>query len=151
MTAEHHIQPYRDDSHRSGLIQLWHEAFHQPTGHNDPQRSLDKKLALADGLLFVVTVGDQVVGSVMAGYDGHRGWLYSVAVLAAQRRRGIGAALVKHAEQALIQRGCVKVNLQVVAGNEEVVGFYEALGFAQEPRISMGKLHVPLSDVDAAA
>lgn len=140
MTTEHHIQPYQDESHRSGLIQLWEEAFHQPTGHNDPQRSLDKKLALADGLLFVATVGEQVVGSVMAGYDGHRGWLYSVAVLAAQRKRGIGSALVKHAEQALTHRGCVKVNLQVVAGNEDVVGFYEALGFQQEPRTSMGKL-----------
>jgi ribosomal protein S18 acetylase RimI-like enzyme len=82
---------------------------------------------------------DTLAGTAMAGYDGHRGWIYSVAVAPQFRRRGIGAALVRQAEAALAARGCLKLNLQIVAGNEQVVGFYPSLGFAVEPRVSMGK------------
>ncbi|MBK5549274.1 GNAT family N-acetyltransferase, partial [Pseudomonas sp. TH03] len=64
---------------------------------------------------------------------------YSVAVHPAQRRQGLGARLVRHAEQALTARGCMKINLQIVSTNESVKGFYESLGYAVEPRISMGK------------
>jgi ribosomal protein S18 acetylase RimI-like enzyme len=80
-----------------------------------------------------------VVGTVLAGYDGHRGWLYSVAVHPAHRRRGLGARLVHHAESVLTGRGCMKINLQIVSTNESVKTFYEALGYSTEPRISMGK------------
>jgi ribosomal protein S18 acetylase RimI-like enzyme len=75
----------------------------------------------------------------MAGYDGHRGWLYSVAVHPSHRREGLGAKLVRHAEDALITRGCMKINLQIVSANASVADFYEALGYSIEPRISMGK------------
>ncbi len=75
----------------------------------------------------------------MAGYDGHRGWLYAVAVDPGQRRGGVGTALVRHAEQMLRDLGCGKVNLQVRATNAAVVSFYERLGYAVEERISMGK------------
>lgn len=81
-----------------------------------------------------------VLGTILAGYDGHRGWLYSVAVDPANRRSGIGAALVRHAQRALAELGCMKVNLQIMSGNEAVAGFYEKLGFTVEARISMGKL-----------
>lgn len=75
----------------------------------------------------------------MSGYDGHRGWLYSLAVLPEHRHAGIGSALVLHAEKALLSRGCLKINLQVVESNSQVVTFYQALGYAVEPRVSMGK------------
>jgi ribosomal protein S18 acetylase RimI-like enzyme len=75
----------------------------------------------------------------MAGYDGHRGWIYSVAVSTAHRRRGIGSQLVRMAERALATMGCVKVNLQIMEGNEHVTAFYAALGFSVEKRVSMGK------------
>ncbi|MDD2770310.1 MAG: GNAT family acetyltransferase [Methylococcus sp.] len=134
------IQPYNDESHKSGIIELWNIAFNNPTDHNAPELSIAKKQAVNDGLLFVAVRKDQVIGSIMAGYDGHRGWLYSVAVLPDQRKLGVGAALVAHAEKALTNKGCKKINLQIVAGNAQVVGFYEAIGYTQEPRISMGKL-----------
>jgi ribosomal protein S18 acetylase RimI-like enzyme len=134
------IETFHDEQHHTGLVHLLTVAFGNPTGHNTPALSIAKKQAVHDGLLFVAVADANVIGSIMAGYDGHRGWLYSVAVLPAHRKRGIGSALVAHAEKALIQRGCAKINLQVVAGNEEVVGFYEAIGYLQEPRISMGKL-----------
>jgi ribosomal protein S18 acetylase RimI-like enzyme len=75
----------------------------------------------------------------MGGYDGHRGWVYSVAVRPQHRRRGIGRALLARLEAALIERGCLKVNLQVRASNAEVIAFYERLGYVVEERVSMGK------------
>ena len=75
----------------------------------------------------------------MAGYDGHRGWLYAIAVLSGHRARGIGARLVREAEQRLHELGCRKINLQVRSTNAEVVSFYEAVGYFVEDRISMGK------------
>ena len=134
------ISHFSDAAHRADVIRLWGDVFGHASGHHTPGLSIDKKLALADELFFVAHDAGSVVGTVMAGYDGHRGWLYSVAVDPAHRKRGIGAALVMHAEKALVARGCMKINLQVLGGNEAVVGFYEALGFAVEPRISMGKL-----------
>lgn len=75
----------------------------------------------------------------MGGYDGHRGWVYSLAVGEARRHTGIGSALVERIEDALKALGCLKVNLQVVGSNSNVVDFYKRLGFSVEDRISMGK------------
>ncbi|WP_431276052.1 GNAT family acetyltransferase [Variovorax ureilyticus] len=133
------IATYSDGVHRAGVVALWRKTFDYGTPHNDADYSLDLKLKADDGLLFVALEDGAVIGTTMAGFDGHRGWIYSVAVDPAFRRRGIGAALVRHAEQALKAQGCPKVNLQIVTGNEQVIGFYESLGFSVEPRISMGK------------
>ena len=133
------IATYLDHIHRSQVIELWHTVFGYEAAHNAPALAIDKKLAVQDGLYFVALAGDIVTGTILAGYDGHRGWLYSVAVHPAHRNCGIGAALVRHAERALTDRGCMKVNLQIVGGNESVSRFYAALGYAVEERISMGK------------
>jgi ribosomal protein S18 acetylase RimI-like enzyme len=137
MTIE--VIPYADGSHRRQVVGLWKTVFGYETAHNDPNLSIDRKLAAADGLLFVALSGGIVVGTIMAGYDGHRGWIYSVAVEPTHRHQGIGTQLVSHAEAALAKRGCVKINLQILEGNEGTVEFYETLGFVVEPRISMGK------------
>jgi ribosomal protein S18 acetylase RimI-like enzyme len=76
----------------------------------------------------------------MAGYDGHRGWLYAVAVHPEQRRVGLGERLVRCAEDALTERGCMKINLQLLASNEATAEFYRSLGYTVEPRVSMGKV-----------
>jgi ribosomal protein S18 acetylase RimI-like enzyme len=122
------------------VVELWDAVFPNSTGHNDPKASIGRKVAADDGLFFVAVDGDSIVGTVLAGYDGHRGWLYSVAVAPNRRRDGIGSQLIRHAEQALAQRGCPKLNIQVRADNAAVVAFYESLGFQTEERISMGKL-----------
>ena len=75
----------------------------------------------------------------MAGYDGHRGWIYSLAVHHNQRNQGIASDLLKHAENQLIDRGCMKINLQILAGNESVQAFYKANGYSVEQRVNMGK------------
>ncbi|MEY4563150.1 MAG: hypothetical protein RLZZ618_2427 [Pseudomonadota bacterium] len=133
------ISTYADDTHRSQVADLWARVFAYGDAHNAPAVTIDKKLALNDGLFFVAVADNRVVGTAMAGYDGHRGWLYAVAVDPLLRHQKLGSALVRHAEQALIERGCMKINLQIVEGNDAVAAFYETLGYATEQRISMGK------------
>ena len=123
----------------AGVVALW-RACGLVASYNDPVADFRfaKAGACSDVLVGVDAAGG-VLGSVMVGHDGHRGWLYSVAVDPSQRKQGLGAALVRHAEQALGARGCLKINLQIVGGNESVSAFYASLGYAIEPRISMGK------------
>ena len=133
------IIPYSDRVHRAEVIALWEAVFGFEAAHNKPALVIEKKVAFGDELFFVALFGDVVIGTVMAGYDGHRGWIYSVAVSPVHRRRGVGAQLVRFAERALVSKGCVKVNLQIMEGNESVAAFYVALGFSVEKRVSMGK------------
>jgi ribosomal protein S18 acetylase RimI-like enzyme len=135
----HSIIEYSDERHRQHVIDLWKSVLGYDAPHNSPELSIDRKLAVQDGLFFVAHDGSDVVGTVMAGYDGHRGWLYSVAVHPKVRKQGLGAELVRHAEMALAERGCVKINLQILGGNASVTAFYESLGYVVEPRVSMGK------------
>lgn len=132
------IRPYQQED-RGGLLSLWGEVFGASAGHNNPETSLDKKLRHDPDLLLVAVMDSLVVGSVMGGYDGHRGWIYSLAVTPSLRRKGIASALMHKIEVLLRTRGCLKVNLQVVSSNSEVVVLYEELGFHVEERISMGK------------
>ncbi|MFJ4143633.1 GNAT family acetyltransferase [Pseudomonas sp. NPDC089734] len=133
------IVGYSDRHHRLGVISLWETVFEYDTPHNRPDLSIDKKLAVADQLFFVAVEGNDVIGTLIAGYDGHRGWLYSVAVHPSVRGQGLGTALVRQAEQALTALGCLKINLQIRNTNEGVRAFYESLGYAVEHHISMGK------------
>lgn len=137
--TDYSIMPFSDPTHREQVIALWQKVCPYDAPQNRPALSIAKKIAFNDGLFFVAVAGAEVVGTVMAGYDGHRGWIYSVAVSPAHQRRGIGSKLVRFAERALAAKGCVKINLQIMDGNEAVTAFYAALGFSIEKRISMGK------------
>ncbi len=138
--ASFHIEEFDNIAHRSQVMDLWRASFSYGTPHNEPGLVIDKKRVMNDGLFFVGLVDGVVAGTVMAGYDGHRGWLYSVAVASAHRKLQLGSALVRHAEAALAARGCLKINLQLTAGNESVSDFYARLGYRIEPRVSMGKI-----------
>ncbi len=122
------------------VVSLWTNVFGYPAPHNDPAIAIRRKLVVDDGLFFVAELKGVLVGTIMAGYDGHRGWLYSLAVAPAFRRRGFGAALMWHAEQELRRRDCPKINLQILATNEGVAQLYQRLGYRVEDRISMGKV-----------
>jgi len=130
-------------SDTDAVVALWQEAFPEyreaTRPHRNPHLSIANKLATQPELFFVAVLGERVVGTVMAGYDGHRGWLYSLAVGASQRRLGIGTRLIAHAEAALVALGCPKVNLQVLTAKAEVRAFYEALGYRADAVISLGK------------
>jgi ribosomal protein S18 acetylase RimI-like enzyme len=132
------IRPYEDQDERQ-VVALWGEVLTDSAPHNEPATALRLKLAVERDLLLVAVLDGAVIGTVMGGYDGHRGWVYSVAVSPAERRRGVGTALLRRLEEALTARGCLKVNLQVRASNVGVVAFYERLGYAVEERVSMGK------------
>jgi ribosomal protein S18 acetylase RimI-like enzyme len=132
------VRPYEDPDELA-VIALWSEVLPPNAPHNDPATSIRKKLAVERDLFLVAEVEGAVVGTVMGGYDGHRGWVYSVAVKPHHRRQGIGAALIRRLETALAERGCLKVNLQVRASNAEVIAFYEKLGYGVEQLFSMGK------------
>jgi len=113
----------------AGLVRAW----------NDPKKDIARKLKVQRELFLVAELESVVVGVVMAGYDGHRGWINYLAVDIGQRRRGIGSALMRDAERRLRLLGCPKINLQVRAESSEVQAFYAALGFKNDPVTSLGK------------
>ncbi|MBN3771088.1 GNAT family acetyltransferase [Burkholderia sp. Se-20378] len=137
------IRPF-ERADTDAVLAVWRDAFPQyedadAPPHRDPLRSIELKLATQPELFFVATSDARVVGTLMAGFDGHRGWLYSFGVSNDARRLGVGRALIAHAERALAARGCLKVNLQVLPGNDDACRFYAALGYRVEERISFGK------------
>jgi ribosomal protein S18 acetylase RimI-like enzyme len=134
------IRQYHDATDREQVISLWHTVFGYETAHNEPSLAIAKKVNTNDRLFFVAEADGKVIGTAMAGYDGHRGWLYAIAVHPNCRRIGIGSNLVRHAERNLASVGCMKINLQVLATNEATAAFYKSMGYAVEPRISMGKV-----------
>jgi len=101
---------------------------------------MNDKFAQQPELFFVGHADDRLVATCMAGYDGHRGWLYCVAVDPEQQGGGHGREIVQHAVSALKQLGCAKINLQIRADNHKVESFYKDLGFVTEARISMGMI-----------
>ncbi|WP_319583059.1 GNAT family acetyltransferase [uncultured Pseudodesulfovibrio sp.] len=133
------INTYNDSLHRERVMALWREVFGYPAAYNDPAFVIDRKIAV-DDLFWVAEDGGEVAGTIMAGYDGHRGWIYSLTVTQGLRGQGLGSRLLDHALCALKKIGCVKVNLQILESNETVRRFYEANGFTVEPRLSMGKV-----------
>jgi ribosomal protein S18 acetylase RimI-like enzyme len=138
MAAHLELRVYRKDDEEA-VVLLWNDVFKKPEPRNEPHFVIAKKLAIQADLFFVAEEGRAIVGTAMGGYDGHRGWLYTVAVRSDVRRRGIGSALVRRVESALAGLGCPKINLQVLVANAAVVSFYERLGYAVEERVSMGK------------
>jgi len=128
-----------DPSHFDGVRDLWREAFPDDPPWNAAEIAIPAKLKIQSTLFLVAIDQGCVVGSIMAGYDGHRGWLYAAAVLQSHQRKGIGAALVREAENRLSTMGCTKINLQVRSSNTAVTRFYRSLGYEIEERVSMGK------------
>ncbi|MBM3957421.1 MAG: GNAT family acetyltransferase [Gemmatimonadetes bacterium] len=131
------ILPFRE-ADREEVIRLW-ERCGLVAPQNDPSEDIDMKLAFQPDLFLIGVAGGRVVASAMAGYEGHRGWVNYVGVAPEYRRKGYGRAMMEEAERRLVALGCVKVNLQVRAGNSEVAAFYEAAGYSVEERVSMGK------------
>jgi ribosomal protein S18 acetylase RimI-like enzyme len=143
------ILEYNNVKHRDQVVALWKDTFGYRAARNDPGFVIDQKMTMLDGLFFVATHQEGIVGTVMAGYDGHRGWIYALAVHPGHRKKGIASLLLSHAERRLASLGCVKINLQILKGNADVQRFYRANGYALEDRISMGKeIDENLFDID---
>jgi ribosomal protein S18 acetylase RimI-like enzyme len=114
---------------RCGLTRPW----------NDPAKDIRRKLAEQPELFGVLCDGEALIGTVMAGYEGHRGWINYLAVSPDRQREGQGQRLMAWAEARLRERGCPKINLQVRQGNDAVLAFYAAIGFADDQVVSLGK------------
>ena len=127
------------ESDRPGVIALWNEAFPDNSPWNIPDEDIDRKLKIQKELFIIAEYENNIIGSAMAGFDGHRGWVYYVAVLKKFRKHGVGEALMNHVERELAQIDCTKLNLQVRSTNTEVIEFYKKLGYNLEDRVSMGK------------
>ena len=134
------IRIYDNDQDKERVIELWNKVFPITSPHNDPLTSINRKLSIKDNLFFIAESDEKkVIGTIMAGYDGHRGWIYSLAVNPDYRKKRIGTLLLKHAEKELLKLDCPKINLQILPSNKEVISFYKKNGFSIEERISMGK------------
>ena len=134
------IRIYNNKKDREAVLKIYKSSFSADSPHNDPSVSIDRKLMQKDDLFFVAdTDNGNVIGTVMVGYDGHRGWIYSLTVATDYRHKGAGSEILKFAEKKLESLGCPKINLQVLATNTDVVKFYKKNGYDIEERISMGK------------
>jgi ribosomal protein S18 acetylase RimI-like enzyme len=107
--------------------------------NNDPYKDIRRKMAVRPDLFLVGIVDDQIVATVMAGYDGHRGWLNYLGVLRAFRKRGLARLIISEAERLLRLEGCAKINLQVRTANHGVVEFYRRIGYSTDDVLGMGK------------
>ena len=117
----------------AGLVRPW----------NDPHRDIERKKTVQRDLFLVAVEDDSILGAGMAGYDGHRGWVNYLAVRPDARQVGIGRALMAEFESRLLALGCPKVNLQVRAGNDDVLAFYARLGYEADHAVSLGKRLIP--------
>lgn len=126
------------------VIALW-ERCGLTRPQNDPRKDIERKLNMQPELFLVALEAETptIIGTVMAGYDGHRGWINYLAVDPEARRRGLGRELMQRAEAELLKRGCPKINLQIRGSNTEALGFYRAIGFLQDDVVSMGKRLIP--------
>ena len=135
------IRPYQaeDEAH---VLALW-RACGLTKPWNDPLADIARKLTVQPEMFLVGTLPDagreEVMASVMCGYDGHRGWVNYLAVAPAHRKHGFARALMHEAERLLTQRGAAKLNLQVRTSNAEVLAFYARLGYVQDDVVSLGK------------
>lgn len=112
-----------------GLIRPW----------NDPQRDIARKLTEQPELFLVAVDGDKPIGTAMVGFDGHRGWVYYLAVHPARQRLSVGRALMAEAEYLLLERGCPKICLMVRSANTDVLAFYKRLGYLPDDVLVLGR------------
>jgi ribosomal protein S18 acetylase RimI-like enzyme len=131
------VRPF-DDRDEEAVVALWRRCG-LVRAWNDPHADIARKRSVQRDLFLVGTRGDAVVATVMAGYDGHRGWINYLAVDPGHRRRGFARELMLRVEHALRALGCPKVNLQVRAGNDAATAWYLGLGYLPDDVASLGK------------
>ena len=131
------IRPFKEVDEEE-LVTLW-KICKLTVPWNDPYKDIARKIKVQPELLLVGQLEDKLIASVMAGYDGHRGWINYFAVHPNFQARGYGGQLMENVEDRLRKLGCPKMNLQIREGNDNVFSYYQKLGFIEEKRINMGK------------
>ena len=131
------IRPLKEGDEEA-LVSLWNMCK-LTVPWNNPYKDIARKLKVQAELFLVGYLEDKLIASVMAGYDGHRGWINYFAVHPDFQARGYGKQLMDNVENGLRELGCPKINLQIREGNDKVLSYYQKLGFVEEKRINMGK------------
>ena len=131
------IRPFKEGDEEA-LVSLWNMCK-LTVPWNNPYKDIARKLKVQAELFLVGYLEDKLIASVMAGYDGHRGWINYFAVHPDFQARGYGKQLMDNVENGLRELGCPKINLQIREGNDKVFSYYQKLGFVEEKRINMGK------------
>ena len=131
------IRPFQTGD-EAAVISLW-ESCDLVRPWNDPQKDILRKQAVRPDLFLVGELDGKILASVMAGYEGHRGWLNYLAVHPEHQRRSFARAMVAEAEQRLRNAGCPKINLQVRNSNRGVIEFYQRIGYSIDDVVSLGK------------
>lgn len=123
---------------RSAVVALWQEAgLTRPW--NDAGTDFDRAVTGVASTILLLRAREALLGTAMVGEDGHRGWVYYVAVAEAARGQGHGRTLMAAAESWLRARGCPKLQLMVREGNDAAIGFYRALGLEVQPVVTLGR------------
>ncbi len=138
MTREFQIRTYKV-SDEDAVVALWALAFPNEPNWNESRSLIKQKLTVQPELFFVCLDADRLIGTVIAGYDGVRGWVHKVASHPQYRGLGVARLLMRKAESELSKLGCVKLNLQVRAHNDPAARFYANIGYQTEERISLSK------------
>ena len=131
------VRPFQEGDEEA-LVHLWNMCK-LTVPWNNPYKDIARKLKVQAELFLVGYLEDKLIASVMAGYDGHRGWIYYFAVHPDFQSRCYGKQLMNNVENKLRELGCPKINLQIREGNDKVFSYYQKLGFVEEKRINMGK------------
>jgi ribosomal protein S18 acetylase RimI-like enzyme len=127
-----------DDGDIEAVVRLW-ERCDLTRPWNDPQADLAHARSTPASAVLVARAEGELIASVMVGYDGHRGWVYYLAVAPEARRRGMGRRMMQAAEAWLREREAPKIQLMVRATNAAVIGFYERLGLERQDVVTLGK------------
>ena len=132
-----HIRPFLKED-QLGVISLW-ERCGLTRSWNDPVQDICRKLKVQPHMFLVGVIDCEIVGSIMIGYDGHRGWINYLAVAPQLQHSGYGRLLMQRAEDLLRDIGCPKINVQIRTENKEAIEFYRRLGYKLDNVIGMGK------------
>lgn len=126
------------ESQIPAVVQLWHDTgLTRPW--NDPAADARQALKTETSTVLVVEEEGEIIASAMVGFDGHKGWVYYVAVAPGQQGRGLGRIIMDAAAQWLGRFDAVELMLLVREGNEQVEGFYESLGFERDEVFVMAR------------
>ncbi len=131
------IRVYRPTD-KANVIGLWQDCG-LIVPWNNPEADIARKVKDSPELFFVAELSDELISTCMAGFDGHRGWIYFLAVKIQYRQRGIATKMVIHAESALLAVGCPKLELMVRESNNEVMSFYQKNAYQKEPVVVLSK------------
>ncbi len=127
-----------DETFRNDVIHLW-DICDLTRPWNDPNKDIDRILSDQTGKLFILRKHNKVLGSVMVGYDGHRGSVYYLSVHPDYQKKSLGRMLMKHSEDYLLTLGCPKLNLMVRTSNLPVIEFYDQLGYRKDEVVVLSK------------